>query len=429
MKQLFKDTVTVSVDDIVPDPNNPNKMTKDQAKSLVYSMEKFDDVMPIVVDSKTMMVADGHHRLAAYKTMGVKEIDVIKKDFKNAAERILFSQTMNKLRGQHDKVLDIDIVYALVHDNEDQLLEYMRLTGVEDEKHVFDYLATQYPPESGPQLEPQPLTQEDEESVDAILQYGQELKEKAIITKEGDIWLLGNHRLLCGDFSKPENMTRLLENKKVDMVFVDPPYNLMGSSNGLVKLDDDNTVTPFYNQLLKSIKRNIKMDGHVYICCNWRSYHTIYSANKDVKLTPKNLIVWHKPNTRLGSMYSSSHELIYFLANDFESGRLKGKHILGSVRKVLGETNVWVYPTNTNKLREHFAEKLVILPERAIRNSTDTNERVMDMCMGSGTTMIACEITGRICYGMEIEPRYCDVIVKRWETFTGKKAKKMELTA
>lgn len=87
MKQLFKDTVKVNIDDIIPDPNNPNKMTKEQAKSLVYSMKKFDDVMPIVVDSKSMIIADGHHRLEAYKSMGVKEIEVIKKDFKNATER------------------------------------------------------------------------------------------------------------------------------------------------------------------------------------------------------------------------------------------------------------------------------------------------------------------------------------------------------
>lgn len=421
MKQLFKDTVLVSIDDIVPDPNNPNKMTKEQAKSLVYSMEKFDDVMPIVVDSKSMMVADGHHRLAAYKAMGVKEIHVIKKDFKNSTERILFSQTMNKLRGQHDKSLDIDVVYALVNGSEENLLDYMRLTAIEDERTVWDYLGKDL---MSTNVETTKPTVEDEQTVDAILKYGQELKTQDIITKVGDIWSLGNHRLLCGDFSDKEAMKRLTENKLMDMVFVDPPYNMMGSSNGMVKMDDDNILVPFYKGLFDTIKHVSKTDAHVYVFCNWRSYHTLHSANKQVGLTPKNLIVWHKPNSRLGSMYSSSHELIWFLANEVHTGRISNTR-LTKTRTVYGETNVWVYGNNTSTLRDHFAEKLLILPQRAIGNSTEIKESVMDMCMGSGTTLIACESTDRVCYGVEIEPRYCDVVVKRWEQFTGRKAEKV----
>ena len=116
-------------------------------------------------------------------------------------------------------------------------------------------------------------------------------------------------------------------------------------------------------------------------------------------------------------MYSSSHELIIFLANEPIQKYLSTTD--RKVRTVYGETNVWVYPVDTNSVREHLAQKLVVLPERAIKNSTEENEMVMDMCLGSGTTLIACEQTNRICFGIEIDPRYIQVILQRWVNLTG----------
>jgi len=424
MKQLFKDTVTVSVDDIVPDPNNPNKMTKDQAKSLVYSMEKFDDVMPIVVDSKTMMVADGHHRLAAYKTMGVKEIDVIKKDFKNAAERILFSQTMNKLRGQHDIPTDIDVVYALVHDNEDQLLEYMRLTAVEDEQQVFDYLARQYPREYGPQQEP--LTQEDKDSLAAILDYGKTLNPETTISQTGDIWQLGRHRLLCGDCTNNKQLYNLFDTSApLDIILTDPPYSSGGYQETGKKVGSigrrhiakpmrrDNLSTRGYLNLIYLALEAAHKADVVYLFTDWKMWINTFDVTERAGFTVRNMIVWDKIQMGMGLPWRNQHELVLF-GKKSPAKMLDGK--TGNVIQCKREFN-------DNHPTVKPVELLLCL-----LNNTE-GQVVYDPFMGSGSTLIAAHQSKKTCYGVEIEPRYCDVIVKRWEQYTGLKAEKLEVAA
>ena len=437
MKQLFKDTVTVSVDDIVPDPNNPNKMTKDQAKSLVYSMEKFDDVMPIVVDSKTMMVADGHHRLAAYKTMGVKEIDVIKKDFKNAAERILFSQTMNKLRGQHDKALDVDVVHALVNGSEENLLEYMRLVSIQDESAVLNYLKNQYPGFSLPNSIP-----EDEEQLAKLVQFVAHPTddENPVITQKGDIWKLGeNHYLLCDDCTITSNVNRLLDGKTVDLLLTDPPYgvNYSGKNEFLNAIDEGNRIEiPIENDDLKTKTGKDGLEIYVklftdflkaipfseynvfYIFMSSFALHALRQAIDSVQdLKWGDYLVWVKNNHVLGRKdYNSKHEFVVY--------GWKDKH------KFYGPFSTTVLEFNKPTISDlHPVMKPVDLLEKLITDGSKKDMIVFDPFMGSGSTLIACEKTGRKCYGMEQDPRYCDVIVKRWEQYTGLKAEKLELTA
>ena len=417
MKQLFKDTVTVSVDDIVPDPNNPNKMTKEQAKSLVYSMEKFDDVMPIVVDSKTMMVADGHHRLAAYKTMGVKEIDVIKKDFKNAAERILFSQTMNKLRGQHDKALDIDVVFALVNGSEENLQEYMSLMAIEDSAVVMSYLKNKHPDYSLGYDEKRDQIA-DVIPVEVIPDDGQEPS-----TKLGDIYKMGNHLLLCGDCRITKDVNRLLDGIKPQLMLTDPPYGI-----GIVKLDRPS----IGGSKPVTIKGKVGVDSMIRANLYYpvtgddepfdpqhlipmAEHHILFGGNyyADQLYPSPGWLVWYKRHDDWEKTTFAECELMW---TDFDiPSRMYSVIWMGLIKE--GENGKRVHPT----------QKPVKLLINLLSDFSRKGDTIIDPYLGSGSTLIACEETGRICLGMEIEPYYCDIAIRRWEKYTGQKAEKLEV--
>ena len=238
--------------------------------------------------------------------------------------------------------------------------------------------------------------------------------------QKGDIIQLGKHRLFCGD-STGEDVKSLMDGKKADMTFTDPPYAAFGSSTGLSKrIVDTKMIAPFIRLSLQNIRQNTKVIGHVYIFMDWKTYPCFHEENKFVGMAPKNLIVWHKPNSRLGANYTNSHELIYFLTNMADRTTLSGDSAKEFVFH--GETNVWVLNNEQSNLREHFAQKPLALAIRAIKNSSKNDDIILDLFGGSGSTLIACEQTGRKCYMMEIDPQYCQVIVDRWEKYTGQKA-------
>ena len=423
MKQLFKDTVKVSIEDIVPDPNNPNKMTKEQAKSLVYSMKKFDDVMPIVVDSKSMIVADGHHRLEAYKTMGVKEIEVIKKDFKNATERILFGQTMNKLRGEHDKKLDVDVVYALVNGSEENLLEYMRLTAIEDERQVVQYLQKAYPDYTTGTIK-----KEDEDKLAEIVNFLAHGTEPPI-TQTGDLYKMGDHYLLCGDCRKPADVRKLLGTNTVDLLLTDPPYGVdySGKNTFLNSIDKGNCIQTdiegdnleggiedyeaFFSDFLELVPWS---DYNIfYIFMLGFALHKLRAAIDSRRLTWGDYLIWVKNNHVLGRKdYNSKHEFIVY-------GWKNHHHFFGPFSTTVLEFD----KPQVSDL--HPVMKPIELLDKLICDGSKPKALVYDPFLGSGSTTIACERNGRQCFGMEIDPRYCDVIVKRWEEFTGNKAERI----
>lgn len=409
----------VPIHHIKPDPNNPNKMTDAQTKALKYSMEKFDDVMPIVIDSKTMIVADGHHRLAVYKAQGVEEIPVIKKEFKNDAERILFGQTMNKLRGQHDKAMDIDVVYSLVHDNEEALLEYMRLTAIEDERQVFEYLKKQYPDFQLGSARP-----EDEEKLSGLLDPNKllNINEQEIITKKGDLWKLGNHFLLCGDCTNPDDVETLLQGNQVDLLLTDPPYgvNYSGKNEFLNAYDKGNRVqTPiegdenseniddyliFFSDFLKIIPF---ADYNIfYISILGSALHVLRQAIDMTGLTWSDYLIWVKNNHVLGRKdYNAKHEFVVY--------GWKNHH------QFYGDFNTTILnfdKPSSSKL--HPTMKPIELLTKLIYDGSKKDMIVYDPFLGSGSTMIACQQTQRICYGMEINRKYCDVICERFFNYT-----------
>lgn len=243
------------------------------------------------------------------------------------------------------------------------------------------------------------------------------------ITQPGDLWLLGEHRILCGDTTQDTDVARLMDGKLAQMVWTDPPYAIYGSSTGIGSdIADDKMVRPFFLDILRVARDNIDVFGHVYIACDWRSWPSWWEMAKRAELAPKNLIVWDKGGSGLGSSYANTYELVGFFA------KLPKQHVMTG-----GQTGQrQVHASNVirmNKVpggqREHNAQKPVELVVDQIGNSSDPGDLIVDWFAGSGTTLIAAETTGRRCNLMEIDPRYVETCVKRWEGFTGKKAERI----
>lgn len=210
----------------------------------------------------------------------------------------------------------------------------------------------------------------------------------------GDIYTLGDHRLMCGDSTDNGTVQKLMDGNKADMVFTDPPYGMNYSGRGKKTsneiLNDDGDVKEFYDVL--------KYAKEVYLWGRFKNY-------KDLPSEPKNMIIWKKNNFGMGKGYRSQYECCFYW------GSFSGS-----------DSNVWEINTDTDY--DHPTQKPTALAERAISNSNP--KTILDLFGGSGSTLIACEKTKRKCYMMELDPHYCSVIIKRWEKYTGKKAVKCE---
>lgn len=223
--------------------------------------------------------------------------------------------------------------------------------------------------------------------------------------KTGDLAELGGHRLLCGDSTSAKDVARLMNGEKADMVFADPPYFIGLSSTGLlITQADKKNIVHFFNAWVHLIKKNIK--GHWYICTDWRTYPVLYFDIIKLLGRMKNLIVWDFEWIKAGNQYRFTHELIMF-------GDMENKKQVPRC-----EADVWRIKTeNFTVKRLHGAQKPVALSQKAIINSD--GQLIYDPFLGSGTTMIAAEKTGRRCFGIEIDPYYCQISIQRWVDFTG----------
>ena len=246
------------------------------------------------------------------------------------------------------------------------------------------------------------------------------------ITKAGDLWILGEHRLLCGDSTKAEDVGRLMGGKRADMVFTDPPYNCADEMSesfyananspamkGLAAAKWDKGFDP--QELLKRIEEIRPNDGSVYICTSHMLAPQIWEYMAKSKATHSHYVVWCKPNPMpsLAKRHPTwATELICYATY--------GKHVFNFPEE--GHSLSWWNINKNAKNDLHPTQKPVAVPSMAIELSSKTGQVVADLFLGSGTTLIAAEQLGRKCYGMEISPQYCDVIVKRWENLTGKKA-------
>lgn len=242
-------------------------------------------------------------------------------------------------------------------------------------------------------------------------------------TRRGDLWILGEHRLLCGDSFEKEDRDRLLEGKRVDLVVTDPPYAIYGSSTGISSsIADDKMVRPFFERLGTAISGSLKHFGCAYMFTDWRSWAALWYGLSSAKLSPKNCIVWDKGDGGLGTCYAMTHEFIAFFMKLPEQKTMQSDNSgHGRIRQVL-RPNTKRHNRVAGTTREHNAQKPVPLLTELIEEGSDAGEVVLDLFGGSGSTMIAAHEAGRTARLMELEPRWCDVIVARWERLTGEKA-------
>jgi DNA modification methylase len=259
------------------------------------------------------------------------------------------------------------------------------------------------------------------------------------VSVQGDVWLLGRHRLVCGDARNADDYRLLLDDEKVDLLFTDPPYNVPidGHVCGLGAVrhrefafaSGEMSEAQFTQFLVDTLgPASVKMkDGAIaFVCMDWRHMGELLSAGNRVFTEFKNLVVWNKTNGGMGSFYRSKHELIFV----FKQGSAPHTNSFGLGETGRYRTNVWDYAgississTRSDELEMHPTVKPVALIADAIRDCSKRGEIVLDMFAGSGSTLIAAEKTGRCARLIEFDPLYCDTIVKRWTAYAGKPAR------
>ena len=379
---------TAKLKDIKPYPNNP-RINDDAVGAVAESIKQCGYVSPIVVD-ENMVILAGHTRYKALKKLGYKECPYI------------FADDLNEEQKRKFRLLDNKTSEFAMWDEE--LLE-IELDGLDFEGFDFGF-------DFGDEEEETEIVEDEAPEVD---------EDAEPIAKLGDIWQLGRHRLMCGDSTDKATVELLMDGKKADMVFTDPPYALFGNSTGVAGICDDKMTRPFFLAIFQRLRENTKLFGHIYACCDWHSAFSLQAMAKQAGLTEKNLCIWDKGDGGLGAMYQQCYEMVWFFANSPIATQTIGKKKRGE-RTVNGKPNIWRYSRENSNERVHNAQKPLAMVEFAIKNSSDKGENVLDLFGGSGTTLIASEATDRTCYMMELDPKYCDVIIKRWENLTGEKA-------
>jgi DNA modification methylase len=376
----------VPIDSVKKYCNNAKLHPKEQIEQIKKSIENFGMNDPIGIWNNE--IVEGHGRILACKELGYKQIPVIKLDHLTDEERKSYIIAHNKLTMNSD--FDIDILRTEL-ENLKELDFDLELTGfnVDELDDIF-------------QVEEEQEIVED----DFDIEPPEEPKSKL-----GDIYQLGNHRLMCGDSTSEEDVEKLMNGNKADMVFTDPPYGVdyeginNDSRNGLEKLLD----TAFKNMFNNSKEGSSVYCFHSDRCAD--IFHNIFRKYCHFS----SMIIWKKQSLVLSQTdYQSIHEpCLYGWFNN-------GNHNFYGDRK---QISVWEYERET--IEGHTTPKPVKLICNALNNSSKENNYILDLFGGSGSTLIACEQLNRNCYMMELDPKYIDVIIQRWEGFTGKKAIKL----
>ncbi len=383
----------IQTESIIPYARNPRK-NDSAVDKVVASIKEFGFRQPIVVDEE-MVIIVGHTRLEAAKRLGLKKLPVhIAKGLtpeQVKAYRIADNKT-NEFSQWDMELLGLELIDL-------EKLDYnTELTGF-DVEEIASLINVE---------EVEGLTDDD-----AVPEASEDP-----VSAPGDIWLLGDHRIMCGDSTKEADVAKLMGNKKADMIFTDPPYNVdyTGKTKDALKIKNDNFASGFYEFLVNSftnMRNSAKSGAAIYVCHADSAGHEFRKAMVESGWLLKQVIVWVKNTIVLGRQdYHWQHEPILY---GWAEG---GTHKWYGDRK---QSTVW-HENKPNKSEVHPTMKPVELITRAINNSSKSDDLILDLFLGSGSTLIASEKSHRICYGMELDSRYCDVIVKRWQDFTGNDA-------
>ena len=402
--------------DLIPYAGNARTHSEKQIAQIAASIRQFGFTNPVLIDENGSIVA-GHGRIAAAKQLSMTDVPTIALDHLTPAERrayVIADNRLAELAGWDREILKIEF-QALAELDLDFDLE---ITGFETAE--LDLLL------DGDVA--------DGEDPDDVLP---EALPDAPVTQAGDVWLLGNHRLICGDAQLPEAYATLMVDDRARMVFTDPPYNVKISGHvcgsGAIQHRefamasgemDQASFTQFLANSLSGMS-TVSMDGAIhFVCMDWRHIEELQNACSDIYSELKNLIVWKKTNGGMGTFYRSQHELIFA----WKVGTAAHINTFGLGDTGRYRTNVWEYPgvnsfgANQKDLELHPTVKPVALVTDAIKDVTRRGDTVLDGFGGSGTTLIAAERCGRIARLVELDPLYCDVICRRYAALTGDEA-------
>ena len=394
-------------DELRPDPGNARTHPKGQVAQIAASLREFGFVNPILVDDESMVIA-GHGRLLAAKSVALAQVPTIELTGLTPAQKRALRLADNKIAlnaGWDPDLLKVEL----------------EALGELD----FDLSLTGF----------------SVGEIDVVLEGADEPDDEVIPatvaeprTRTGDIWVLGPHRIGCGDVRDAAFLREVVGDLAVDAAFLDPPYNVKIQGHANLKSRhrefamasgemSEAQFTSYLTEALGACARVSRGGAVHFVCMDWRHTRELQAATDSVYGALLNLCVWNKSNAGMGSLYRSKHELV-FVHRVGEAAHLNAVE-LG--RHGRNRTNVWDYASvNTFKgsraedLALHPTVKPVALVADAIKDVTRQGELVLDAFLGSGTTLIAAERTGRRCRGLEIDPLYVDVALERWTAMTGK---------
>jgi DNA modification methylase len=400
-----------------PNPRNARTHSRRQIRQIADSIAAFGFNNLVIVDENLNVLA-GHGRLEAAKLLGMTDVPTVCLSHMTEAEKRAYVIADNRLAekaGWDDAILAIEFQTLFEIDPDLDLT----MTGFEIAEIDL-------------------IIQDHDNEPDALDDVAPPDAAAPVVTQLGDLWQLDRHQVLCADATQPEAYARLLQSEQVQMVFTDPPYNLPidGHVSGLGRVEhaefpmasgemSEDKFTAFLTTTLEHVRANSADGAIAYVFMDWRHIYDLLAAGRAAKLALKNVCVWSKSNAGMGTFYRSQHELIAVFkvgtAPHINSFKL-GQH--GRYR-----TNVWNYPGVNSfgrgrdaALERHPTPKPVALVADAMRDCSKLNGLILDPFLGGGTTVIAAESTGRRAAGFELDPRYVDCVIRRWQQMTGKHA-------
>ena len=418
MSQASSSLVERDVAELQPYARNARTHSIKQIKQIAASIERFGFTNPVLISDDSEIIA-GHGRVEAAKLLGLKTVPTIALSHLSDADRRAYVLADNKLAlnaGWDREILAIELQGLIDLDFGVELTGFSlaEVDFVLDEAGDSDPHGSDAPEDHVPDIAGSPVSQ------------------------SGDVWLLGRHRLVCGDARSFEHLQLLMQNEQADMIFTDPPYNVKIDGNvcglGAVRHREfamatgemsEDQFTRFLSDTLGNMSRLMRNGAIAFVCMDWRHMGELLCAGQHTFTELKNLIVWNKTNGGMGAFYRSKHELIFV----FKQGTAEHTNSFGLGETGRYRTNVWDYAgissisaSRGDELAMHPTVKPVSLIADAIRDCSRRGEIILDAFGGSGSTLIAAEKTGRSARLLEYDALYCDTIVRRWELLTGKRA-------
>jgi DNA modification methylase len=396
-------------------PHNARTHSQHQIRQIAASIKAFGFTSPVLVDQNDTVIA-GHGRVAAAKLLGMDQVPTIRLNgltVDQVRAYVIADNRIAEKAGWDKSILAIELQHLLTIDSNLDVT----ITGFEIPE--IDLLLSQAVAEPDP---------------DDIFEIDQ---TNRAVTKAGDLWVLGKHRVLCGNALDENCYRALMVSRRANVVFVDPPYNLPidGNVSGHGSIHHPEFAmasgemnaaefVAFLSTTLRLLARHSANGSIHFACMGWRHAGQLLAAGNQIYESLLNLCVWAKSNAGIGSFYRSRHELIFV----FKNGKGPHRNNVQLGRYGRNRTNVWEYPSVSaisrqgdegNLLALHPTVKPVALIADALLDCSARGDIVLDSFLGSGSTLIAAERVGRVCFGMEIEPLYVDVAIRRWQRHTG----------